>query len=287
MVSFPLQCGAWTAESGEAVRIDGNQRGGILRHLGQLTGDVERTYARLSSGLKIAQAADDASGLAMSERLRSLIESYGAVERGVTDGVSLARTGEQALGEVNDILGRMRELAVQSANGTLNDADRAALQEEYGALRDEVDRLASSTEYNGEALLDGTSGDVSIQAGPEAGDTIDIELGSVTSADLALDSGDISTSAGASDVLADIDAAIESVSTLRGSFGSTTNALESRLSSLGETRENLAEAESRIRDADFALETALLVQQRIRQSGAVGLQAQANLSNSLAADLLR
>ncbi|MFO0985653.1 MAG: flagellin FliC, partial [Planctomycetota bacterium] len=151
--------------------------------LTQIGDRLAKNFAHLSSGLRIATAADDAAGLAISERMRAQLRSLGASQRNANDGISLAQTGEGALNEVSNILSRMRELAVQSSNGTLNDSDKDTLQQEFSSLRDEVDRIANVTKFNNKALLDGTSSSIDFQVGSGTGsdDSISLSLSNTTS----------------------------------------------------------------------------------------------------------
>lgn len=257
------------------------------RNLSQVTERLLGHYGRLSSGLRIATAADDAAGLGISERMRAQIRSYAAAERNAADGISLAQTVDGALGEVSGILTRIRELAVQATNGTLSDSDRGILDNELGELRDEIGRIASSTEFNGNKLLDGTAGPFAIQVGTGAGETIDVAGADVTTATLGLDSLSFATASGASSALGAIDAAVTSVATARGNAGASINRLESAARSISAARTNLSAAESRIRDVDVAEETALLVRDQIVQQLAVQVLAQANVQPELVLRLLR
>jgi flagellin len=252
-------------------------------NLFNVTSKLSGNYSRLSSGLRIASAADDAAGLGISERMRSQIRSYGVAARNAQDGLSLAQTAEGALGEVSNILGRMRELAMQSSNGTLSANDRTTLDAEYDALVDEITRISGDTEFNGVALLDNTN-TVAIQVGVDAGETIALTMVDVSALTVAAD--DVSTQAGASAALAKIDADIETVNTARGSLGAGQNRLSSTLRSILNTRENLSAAESRIRDVDVASETAELTKNSIMQQAATSVLAQANAQPQLALSLL-
>ncbi|MCP3919631.1 MAG: flagellin FliC, partial [bacterium] len=224
------------------------------RNLGSVTTRLQGNFSRLSSGLRIATAADDAAGLGISERMRSQLRSLGAAGRNAQDGVSLTQTAEGAMQEVSNNLGRMRELAVQAANGTLTTADRATLDVEYQELISEIDRIAAQTSFNGVSLLDSTA-TTAIQVGAAAADTITVTFADVTAATLSL-TGDVTTAANATTELTTVDAAITSVSNARGAFGAVQNRLQSSIASIANARENLAAAESRIRDVDVAFETA-------------------------------
>ena len=257
------------------------------RNLALATGRLQGNYARLSSGLRIATAADDAAGLSISERMRSQIRSYGAASRNAQDGISLAQTAEGALSEASNILTRMRELAIQSANGTLTTTDRATLNTEVTTLIEELDRIAASAEFNGLALLDGTATTASIQVGINANETIEIGLPDTTTATLGVDAVDVSTSAGANTAMSLIDTAIDTLNSARGVLGATQNRLTSAIASIATARENLSASESRIRDVDVASETADLTRNSIMQQAAVSILQQANVQPQIALSLLQ
>ena len=258
------------------------------RNLGSITSDLQGSYSRLSSGLRIATAADDAAGLGISEKMRSQIRSFDVASRNAQDGISMVQTAEGAMGEVSNILGRMRELAVQSSNGTLSTNDRATIDTEFVALRDEIDRIANTTEFNGIKLGDGSNATASIQVGigTSADDTIDITLQDVTTATLAinaLQTDDVTNSQAA---ITALDTAIDDVNTSRGDLGATQNRLQSSFQSIRNVHENLSAAESRIRDVDVAKETATLTKNNILQQAATSVLAQANQQPQLALSLL-
>ena len=244
-------------------------------------------FARLSSGLRISSAADDAAGLGISERMRADIRSYSVARRNAQDGISLVQTAEGALNEVSNILGRMRELSMQSANGTLSATDRATLDGEFQQLVGEVDRISETTQFNGVDLLDGTATSISIQVGIDgtANDTISVTGADTTASTLGVNGG-ITTQAASTAMLASIDTAINSVNSSRGTLGAQQNRLDSTLRSLASVRENTSAAESRIRDVDVAFETADLTRNSILQQAATSVLAQANAQPQLALSLL-
>ncbi len=257
------------------------------RHMTVVTRRLGENYARLASGLRIATAADDAAGLAISERMRSQIRSYAVAGRNAQDGISLVQTAEGALGEVSNILGRMRELAMQAANGTLDTEDRATLDTEFQALDSEIDRIATTTEFNGINLLDGSSTSIPIQVGLDSGDTISVSGGDTQSSTLGVDTLDVTTITTAETALAALDSAISTINTTRGNLGATQNRMSSALSSILNARENLSSAESRIRDVDVASETADLTRNSIMQQAAVSVLQQANVQPQVALSLLQ
>jgi flagellin len=246
---------------------------------------------KLSSGLRINQASDDAAGLAISEKLRSQVRSLSQAQRNANDSISLLQTAEGALAEESDMLIRMRELAVQSANGTLGSDERAALHNEFTALRSEIDRIASVTEFNGTQLIDGSlSGGVSFQVGINnnaTNDRISVSLSSATATSIGISSGmTLSTASGAQSALGLIDNAIGQVSDRRGDIGAAQNRLLTTINNLATSHENLSAANSRIRDADIAAETAKFASTQILMQAGVSILAQANQQPSLALSLI-
>ena len=259
------------------------------RHMANVTNRIQGNYSRLASGLRIASAADDAAGLAISERMRSQIRSFSVAARNAQDGLSLAQTAEGALGEVSNILSRMRELAMQSSNGTLSGNDRTTIDAEFEELKSEINRIATETEFNGTALLEGTNTAITIQVGIDAGETIqlamvDVQTGATGLNVAALDTAD---QANAIIALGAIDTAIDTVNGARGTLGAGQNRLSSTLRSILNVRENLSAAESRIRDVDVASETADLTKNSIMQQAAVSVLQQANTQPQVALSLLQ
>ncbi len=259
------------------------------RSLAQVTDRLAGRYRRLATGLRIATAADDAAGLAISERLRAQVRSLDQARRNAADGISLVQTGEGSLNEVGNILLRLRELAVQASNGTMSSTDRQTLDDEFAQLVKEVDRIGRGTEFNGIKLLDGSASTVVFQIGFGTDDNIDrlaAGLSPVLATTLGLDVLGITNVANARSSLSAIDDAINRVSSTRGRFGAMQNRLESTIRYLGVQAENLAAAESRIRDVDFAHETAEMAKDQILQQAAIAMLAQANSQPQLALRLL-
>ena len=258
------------------------------RNLSSITERLGGNFRRLSTGLRISSASDDAAGLALSARLRSQIRSLDQAKRNANDGISLVQTAEGALNEVSSVLVRLRELAIQSSNGSVSNQDKATLDEEFQSLVDEVNRIGRSTEFNGIKLLDGSSSSVSFQVGfgTEAGiDTLEVNLSAALSTSLSLDSLDIS-SGSTTTAITNIDAAINSISSLRGSLGAVQNRLGSTINNLAITSENLSAAESRIRDVDVAYETSQLTRNSILQQASISVLSQANALPQAAMRLL-
>lgn len=244
---------------------------------------------RLSSGLRVNSAKDDAAGLAIAERMNSQVRGMNVAMRNANDGISLAQTAEGALAKIGDALQRMRELAVQSANGTNNTDDRDNLDAEYQQLADEVDRIVGAAAFNDTALLDGSQATFTFQvgAGTDTTDTIDVDAvdlsalvgawGDVTGAD----STNANTAIGA------LDAAIIDVTTGRANMGAVQNRFDSVIANLQTSAENLSAARGRIMDADFAAETMNLSRAQILQQAGTAMVSQANQLPQQVLSLLR
>ena len=261
------------------------------RQLFNVSDRLAGNFRKLASGLRITSASDDPAGLGISERMRAEIRSLGQAGRNGADGIGLIQTSEGALNETNNNLARMRELAVQSANGTLNTGDRVALNLEFQGLIEEIERIAQTTDFNGIQLLNDTTGTIAIdlQIGTDAGETITISMVDMTEAGLGLDATnfDLSTVTNASGSLAIIDDAIDSVTGARGTLGSSQHRIQSAIMSNQIAEENLTAAESRIRDVDVASETADLTRNSILQQAAVSVLSQANVQPQIALSLLQ
>ena len=247
---------------------------------------------RLSSGLRVNSAKDDAAGLAVSEKLRAQIASVVVAIRNSQDGISLAQTTEGGMDEIGKILVRMRELSEQSANGTLQNKERSALDTEYQQLKSEIDRISSVTEFNGVRMLNGDmcANGITLQVGFQntANDRITffegVEATKVSTLSLA---ADINSATAAQSNLDSIINAIETVATNRGTLGAIMNRLEATISNLRVTHENLSAAESAIRDADFALEASTFIRNQILVQAGTSMVAQANMLPQSALSLLQ
>ena len=259
------------------------------RNLSSVTGRLSTNFRRLSTGLRISSAADDAAGLAISERLRSQVRSLDQAKRNANDGISLVQTAEGALNEVSSILTRLRELSIQASNGTVSNADKDTLDEEFQSLVNEIDRIGSSTEFNDIKLLDGTQPTVTFQVGfgtTSGVDTLDVTLEAALATSLSLNSLDIGSGGSTNQAITAIDTAINTISGLRGSLGAVQNRLGSTINNLAIQTENLSAAESRIRDVDVAYETAQLTRNNILQQASISVLAQANAQPQSALSLL-
>jgi flagellin len=252
-----------------------------LRHSQDNQERLKKTLEKLSSGKRINRAADDAAGLAISEQLGQALKGLEQGMENVYDGLSLTQVADGALSQVSDNLLRMRELAMTSANGTLNEGQRDAVQAEFDSLKSEITRISDSTEFNGNQLLDGSAGDLDIATGTESGgspDVLTLDLSAnMDATSLGLDASSVSGADGSAALSAmqDVDSALAMVSSQRSEFGGFSNRLMSAQQSLAISAENTYAAQSRIQDADFAVESANLVRQQIlgQANNAVQLQS--------------
>jgi len=246
------------------------------------------SFQKLSSGFRVNTAADDAAGLAVSESMKSQIRSYTVAERNAGDAISMAQTAEGSLGEVHDILGRMRELAVQSSNGSLTNNDRGYLNTEFGALQSEIGRIQGSAKFNGVSLLNATAAAVKFQVGLNnvASDQIDVTFGGVDLTGVAAGTATVANATGALASLAQIDTAIGSVSSYRSKFGSAMNRLDVATSNIQTMRLNISAANSRIRDVDVATETANLSRNQVLTQAGASILAQTNQLPQMAFGLI-
>jgi flagellin len=259
------------------------------KNLGANQKNLQVSFNRLSSGLRVNTAADDAAGLAVSESMKSQIRSYSVAERNAADGISMAQTAEGALGEVHSILGRMRELSMQASNGTLTTTDRAQINTEFGLLKDEITRIQGSAKFNGVSVVGSDESSLTFQVGlhDEATDQITVTFGGVALTSLLASTVTVSTMSSARASLAAIDDAISSVSTSRAGFGAAMNRLEIATSNIQTMRLNLSAANSRIRDVDVAEETSSLSWNQVLAQAGASVLAQANQLPQIALGLLR
>ncbi len=258
------------------------------RNLATNSSNLGSSLEKLSSGMRINKAADDAAGLSISEGLRSQIRSLNQATRNGNDGISLINTAEGALSEQSSILVRMRELASQAATGTVGSTERQTINREFQALKDEIDRIAAVTEFNGQKLLDGSlmstqTNSVVIQIGirATANDRISlntaVDLTAITTTGLAITNISVLTAQSALNSLATIDSAISKVTDGRGRLGAVQNRLVHTIANLSVSTENLTAAESQIRDADYATEISQFTRNQILVQASTSILAQANL----------
>jgi flagellin len=262
------------------------------RSLYNTTNSLYKSLEKLSSGMRITRAGDDAAGLAISESLKADISALQQASRNAADGISMIQTAEGALEETSGILIRLRELSEQSANETLGSSERGYLDQEFQALTAEITRISDSTEFNGTKLLDGSNTTLDIQVGVGTGTSsiVQLALGAgMAAADLGLDDEDItgSDNTNALAAITAIETAQASVSAQRADFGAMQNRLESTIRNIGMTVENLSAANSRIRDVDVAAETSNMTALQILQQAGVSVLAQANATPQMALLLLQ
>jgi len=272
------------------------------RNLSTNGSGLQTSIERLSSGLRVNSAKDDAAGLAISDRMNAQVRGMAVAARNANDGVSKLQVADGALGKVSDNLQRMRELAVQSSNGTLNNTDRANLNREYTELANEVGRVAVDTKFNGNAVFVAANKSVSLQIGANASDTLtsnltsdgtatgdDLQtsLGGTTAAAIATALGDITSSGNATTAMGTMDTQIDNVSNLRASVGAGQSRLEQVVSNLDSQSSSLSAARGRIIDTDFAKETASLTRAQILQQAGTAMLAQANQLPQNVLSLLR
>ncbi len=264
------------------------------RHLRNTRALLDRSLERLSSGYRINRAGDDAAGLAISEKLRAKVRGLVQAQRNASDGVSLIQVAEGGLNEIQNILVRLRELSVQSASDTIGSKERRFLNEEYQSLKEEIDRIANVTEFNGTYLLDGTGGSLDFQVNTGGMNllgvdriTFDAFKSDVNLDKLGLEDIDVSDKFAAQRSLEVLDQAVDNVSSIRGDLGAIENRLSSTIKNLSISIENLSAANSRIKDVDIAEQTAEMTQQNILMQAGVSVLGQANSFPKLALSLLQ
>ena len=252
---------------------------------------ISKSIEKLSSGLRINRAGDDAAGLSISEKMRSQIRGLRMASKNAQDGISLIQTAEGALTEVHAILQRMRELVIQAANlGTQEQEDLDALQNEIAQLIEEIDKISERTEFNEKKLLDGSYTGQVFQIGANEGQTMSVEIGDMSAAALGVDGLDVSAFTGDATLidtaLGNVDNAIKTVSEERSKLGAYQNRLEHTIANLDNAAENLQAAESRIRDVDMAYEMMNFTKFQILQQASTAMLAQANLAPQSVLQLL-
>lgn len=271
------------------MRINHNINSMITQNALSATGkDLGKSLEKLSTGLRINRASDDAAGLSVSEQLRTQVRGLGRAKSNAQDGIALLQIAEGAGNEISDVLQRMRELAVQSANDTLTSTDRSYLDQEFTALTDEITRISNSTQYNGQTLIAGGSNSfggtgsassvLHIGAGSTSGtDNITIAMDAISAGSLGVTAGvSISDQTGALSAIDTIDTAITSVNNMRSDVGAYVNRLEHAINNISNQQFNTQDAESRIRDVDFAQESTEFTKSQILSQSATSMLAQSN-----------
>ncbi|BCG48891.1 Flagellin protein FlaA [Citrifermentans bremense] len=257
------------------------------RNLAKTQVSLNQSLQRLSSGLRINSAADDAAGLAISEGMKAQVRSMNQANRNANDGVSMVQVAEGSLNEVSNILGRMRELATQAATGTVADSQRSYINSEFGRLASEITRIASATAFNGiHMLMASTTTTIQVGTGNQAYDRIDIVTASMDATTLSVHTA-INTSALAQGMLDTLDTAISTVSAQRANLGAAQNRFQSVINNLQVAAENTSAAQSRIADADIASETANMTRSNILTQAGTSILAQANQLPQAALKLLQ
>lgn len=268
------------------LRINTNISGlNAARVLRRNTTDLTKTLERLSSGLRINRAADDAAGLAIAETFAAQVRGSRVAQRNAQDGISLLQTAEGALSETANILQRMRELAIQAANGTNSTENRASLDAEVQQLLAQIDNIATDTEFNGIRVLS-VAQTITLQVGPQPGQTLAVVVSGAKTGDLGISGLTISTIPLAVNAISLIDIALRSLNQIRGRFGATQNRLEFTINTLAIQEENAAYSESAIRDADIAQETIRFTRAQILVNSGTTVLAQANVIPQTALQLL-
>ena len=258
------------------------------RQLGITTGQQAKSSEKLSSGYKINRAADDAAGLTISEKMRSQIRGLNKASDNAQDGISLIQTAEGALNEAHSILQRMNELATQAANDTNTTSDRTAIQKEIDALTSELDRIASTTQFNTQNLLDGTFSGKKLQVGALQNQKISIKITTMNAKGIGIDAKNkVDTFTNAGDAMKAFQNAISKVSTMRSDLGALQNRLEHTVANLDNVAENTQTAESRIRDTDMAEEMVEYSKNNILAQAGQSMLAQANQSTQGVLSLLQ
>ena len=256
------------------------------RQLSNSTNALSTSFQRLSSGLRVNSAADDAAGLQIGTRLQSQVNGANQGARNANDGISLSQTAEGALEETSNMLQRMRVLAIQSANGSNTASDRAALQKEFSELSSEIDRVATDTSFGGVNILDG-SFTAAFQVGADASQTITVSIGtSMGATGLALNDDTIATASQAQTAITALDDALSTVNGVRADLGAKQNRFSSTIRNLNNVAENVAASKSRIMDTDFAAESAALARNQVLQQASSSMLAQANQQPQIALSLL-
>lgn len=262
----------------------------VQRNIAANQKELSRSLGRLSSGQRIVTASDDAAGLSLSNNLEAEIRGLRQASRNANDGVSFVQTAEGSLNEVSNILIRLRELGVQAASDTIGDTERGFLDKEYQNLKQEVDRIAQVTNFNGRQLLNGSGGDLSFQVGTHKGEnhviTYQTDQANATASKIGISGAGVASKSNALDSLEDVDKAINTVNEYRASLGATQNRLHSAANNLAIHTENLADAKSRISDTDIAEEASKLAKFSVLQNAGIAVLAQANAAPMNALKLL-
>ena len=256
------------------------------RHLGTSYDALAQSVERLSSGLRINSAKDDAAGLAVRELMRADIAVLQQGSRNALDGISLVQVAEGGMQTINDLLVRMKQLAEQAGTGTYSSAQRSIMDNEFDELADEIERIAGSAKFNGTSILNSASGSISVMFGSST-DSITIDTADMTKSGLSIDALNIDTAASAQAALTSLESAIETANSTRAEFGAKMNRLENTIGVINVQVENLQASESRISDVDVATEMATMTRTQVLAQAGIAMLAQANAVPQMALSLLR
>ena len=257
--------------------------------LGKTSQALAKNFAKLSSGMRINDASDDAAGLGIVKSMSAQVRSMAVAERNTNDGISMVQTADGGAEQLHEIMTRMRELAVQASNGSLSANDYTNLDTEYQANMSEIDRISASTKYNGQTLLSGASTSKSFQVGigTAATDRIAVSFGAADTTGLGVNGGDLTNFANAQTAITALDAGIQTLSTVREGFGASLNRFGFAVSSLQAQQTNMSAGISRIRDVDIASETAMMSKNNVLTQAGAAILKQANQSPQLAMQLIQ
>jgi len=258
-------------------------------HLAKTQTNLQATFQKLASGFRINSASDDAAGLGISKGMEAQVRSFAVAERNANDAISMSQTADGAAEQIHGILSRLRELATQGANGTLSTNDSTNLDTEFQSMRSEIDRISNVTKFNGTSLLSGAANTVNFQVGigTTAGDdTLAVVFGGVDATALGVTGLDLTNNANSTTAITAIDAAIQTLSTTRETWGAATNRLSVAVANIQSTSTNLSASLSRIRDVDIASETASMARQQVLMQAGASILGQANQMPQLALKLL-
>jgi flagellin len=256
------------------------------RNLNSTQSGLETSMQRLSSGLRVNSARDDAAGLAIADRMNAQVRGMNVAIRNAGDAISLAQVAEGSIGQVGDMLQRMRELAVQSANGSNGTDERINLNAEFTQLASEVSRVITNTKFNGKQILEADAGTTTFQVGANVGETIDMVTTDISAATAGAVGTDVLTVGGATAAMSEIDAALDTLNTERAKLGAYQSRFESAINVLEVSAQNQAAARGRIMDADFGKETASMAKNQVLQQAGVSMLAQANQTPQVVLGLL-
>ena len=261
-----------------SFRINANMQQNVANQITRTNAKNRHNAKQMASGVRVYAAALDPGGVAMSEKFRARIQGLRESTRNIGQAQNMISVAAGVTETTGGALERMRELAVQASSGTLSTADRAAIQQEFSQLQDTLSDVAETTEFNGLDLADGSTASVSVQVGPDAGDSYDVALADLSAGSLGVDAGsvDVTTQAGAENAIGAIDNALDQVHSHAAAYGAAYNRLGSSYASMQDELENMVESESRIRDVDFAEETTDFTKSQILSQSATSMLAQAN-----------